>query len=352
MLATKKATCILTASHEEPHVVVVRDVPPSPRNKRPEWLRWLTIAFVIALFAYVVRNIVQDAGNVEWSGLIRRPENIAAAMGLWAFVFLFRAWLWGEMMRRAGYPVGHIAATRVFLASHLGRFLPGKLWSVLGAGVFGKQLGVPASACAVTMMVFLIMYYMMGSLFVLLVIGQVSQTHIWAAIAIGILGIGTLVFLGTKWFPMVLRWVGRKANRNLDDVSLPAPFVLVLVALGLGLVWAGAGTAFGLMIGGILSDDAPKVGLLHVIGSYASALVAGFAVLFAPAGLGVREAVMTVLIKPLYGGALAGVIAIVARVLMTSLELLLSLWGIWPHLKARRQAKAIRVSAQAEVERA
>ena len=105
-------------------------------------MRWGTTIFVTALFAWVIRSIVRDAERLEWHGLVSDPWPIVTSVVLWLVAFLFRAWLWGEMMRRTGYAVPHVAGARVFLASHLGRFLPGKMWSVLGAGIFGKQLGV------------------------------------------------------------------------------------------------------------------------------------------------------------------------------------------------------------------
>jgi len=310
-----------------------------PKKPRPLWMRWGTTLFVTALFAWVIRSIVRDAERLEWHGLVSDPWPIVWSVVLWLVSFLFRAWLWGEMMRRTGYAIPHIAGARVFLASHLGRFLPGKMWSVLGAGIFGKQLGVPGSACALSMTVFLIIYYMLGSLAALLVIWQLSEAYLWSSVIVGVLGVAVLVFLGTRWFPILLHWVGRKANRNLEGVALPSPSVLVFVGLGLAAVWVVTGLALCEMTRGVLPAGAPAMGAVEGIGVYAASLVAGFVVLFAPAGLGVREAVMTALLLPSLGGGYAGVISIVSRIIITVMELLLSLWGIWPHLASRRAAK-------------
>jgi hypothetical protein len=309
-------------------------------KSRPLWKRLAVYGFVLALFLWVGRRIVTDAGEVDWSNLVRDWRLIGLATAMWVSVFVFRAWLWGEMMRRIGYPVGHVAGARVFLASHLGRFLPGKVWSVVGAGIFAKQAGVPGPAAAVTMTVFLIIYYMMGSLGALLVVWRLSQAHLWSAIVAAVLGLAVLVFLGSRWFPVLLHWVGRKAKRNLTDLKLPSPGVLIVVALGLALVWVVAGAALAVMSSAITPAGSPSLSVIDGVGTYCSALVAGFAVLFAPAGLGVREAVMLELLAPTYGGAFAGLIALVSRIIITSLELLLSLWGIWPHLRARKRPES------------
>src|SRR5690606_462776 len=142
-----------------------------------------------------------------------------------------------------------------------------------------------------------------------------------SAVVVGVLGIATLVFLGTRWFPLLLHWLGRKAKRNLEGVQLPSRSVLVMVGLGLGAVWVVTGWALVEMTHGVLPPGNPKMPLIQGLGVYAASLVAGFVVIFAPAGLGVREAVMTALLQPIYGGAYAAVISIVSRITITVLEL-------------------------------
>lgn len=322
-------------------------IPTEAPTEKPETKsakrRLLSVAkFVIigGLFVWVGRSIARDASSLDWSNLIKEPSWIVAAIGLWLVAFGFRAWLWGEMMRRTGYPVGHIAGARVFLASHLGRFLPGKVWSVAGAGIFGKDHGLPARASAVSMTIFLIIYYMMGGLAALLVIWRLGQAQVLVAIAIGVGGATALGLLMSPLFPRLLRWVGRKFKRDMSELKLPSPAMLAVVALGLALVWVLAGTGFTLMIRGVVPAGSQNVPLVVGIGTYASALVAGFAALFAPAGLGVREAVMLALLEPSIGAAIAGLATLTSRLIITTMELLLSLWGAWPFLMSRRKKDA------------
>lgn len=312
---------------------------PEGKSRRRVLLFVVQLVVVGGLFAWVVHSIVDDARELDWSNLIREPIWVLAAIALWGVAFMFRAWLWGEMMRRIGYEVGGVDGARVFLASHLGRFLPGKMWSVVGAGVFGRHLGLPVKGSAVAMTMFLIIYYMVGSLAALLVIWQLGEAQVWVAISITVAGLAVLGFLASKWFPMLLRWLGRKFGRDMSDLKLPTPSVLAMVGVGLALVWIAAGAAYALMIRGVVPPQVGVVDVVTGIGTYASSLVAGFAALFAPSGLGVREAVMLALLQPSIGGAYGGIVAITARVIMTTMELPLSLWGAWPYLMARRREK-------------
>lgn len=319
------------------------DEPPEP-NANPERVSPLRRAMklastllVIGLFAWVIRSIVRDAAELDWSNLVRSPLSLVGAIGLWSLAFGFRAWLWGEMMRRIGYSIGHFEGARVFFASHLGRFLPGKVWSVAGAGLFGKRYGLPARQSAVAMMVFLIIYYMVGSLFTLLVVWQLSATHVWVSVGIAVAGLGLLVFLATPLFPGLLRWLGARFGRDMSGLQLPSAGMLVVITVGLAAVWVTAGSAYVLLSRAVVPPEAGQIGFIAGWGIYASALVAGFAALFAPAGLGVREAVMLALLEPSVGAAFGGVVTLAARVVITSLELTFSLWGAWPALVERRK---------------
>lgn len=310
-----------------------------PKKKSPfkRVLRLGGTVLIVGLFVWVIRSIAADASQLDWSNLVRDPVALVVAVVLWSTAFTFRAWLWGEMMRRLGYPVGHFAGARVFFASHLGRFLPGKIWSVAGAGLFGKRYGLPAKGSVVAMMVFLIIYYMVGSLFTLLVVWELSAAHVGVAIAIAVGGVGLLVFLATPLFPALLRWLGKKFGRDMTELRLPSAGVLVMITLGLTGVWLVAGSAYVALSRAVVPPEAGTLDFVTGWGVYASALVAGFAALFAPSGLGVREAVMLALLESSFGAAFAGVVTIASRVVITSLELTFSLWGAWPALRERRR---------------
>jgi hypothetical protein len=177
---------------------------------------------------------------------------------------------------------------------------------------------------------------MVGSLFTLLVVWELSATHIAVAIAIAVGGVGLLVFLATPLFPALLRWLGKRFGRDMSELQLPSAGVLVMITLGLCGVWVVAGSAYVMLSRAVVPAEAGTLAFVSGWGIYASALVAGFAALFAPSGLGVREAVMLALLEPSLGAAFGGVVTIASRVVITSLELTFSLWGAWPALRERR----------------
>jgi len=89
------------------------------------------------------------------------------------------------------------------------------------------------------------------------------------------------------------------------------------------LPWIAYGVAFWLFGLALLGDAAPSVlpAAAVFIGSY----VAGIIAVFAPGGLGVREAAMVILLSPVTGPAPALLLAIASRLWLVALEILTAL---------------------------
>ena len=90
-----------------------------------------------------------------------------------------------------------------------------------------------------------------------------------------------------------------------------------LYALG----WVLQGLAFWILVRSLGLDLTAMAGLP----AYPAAYVLGYVAIFAPAGIGVREGVLTGCLQPALGINAALAVALVARLWTTALELLLAL---------------------------
>jgi uncharacterized membrane protein YbhN (UPF0104 family) len=83
--------------------------------------------------------------------------------------------------------------------------------------------------------------------------------------------------------------------------------------MGIWLLYTGA---FWLFVTG-LGFSVPA---LSTASAFAAAYVLGYVMVFAPAGLGVREGFLVALLSPQMGAASAGAVALIARLWMTLVE--------------------------------
>ena len=236
---------------------------------------------------------------------------------------LWSSSMWGRIVRDLGGPRLPVWTTvRVFMVANLGRYVPGKVWQIAGLAYLAKREGVQASVAT-------------GAA----VLGQGI-----ALLGATLVGIGAL--LGTNGLSREIGWVGWVAGIGValtivGAVVIPPVFRRVVAfwfrvtrtdppgdGLGTGnvglrwltsyvVIWGIYATAFWLLY---LSFGESRT-LLQVGPAFAAAYVAGYIAIFAPAGAGIREGVLVVLLQPIMAREAAVVLAVIARLWTTALEL-------------------------------
>ncbi len=286
----------------------------------------LKVVLTLAVTYFLFRSI-----RVSWSeisgleAMAWRPRlgPLVASLVTLLAVFAYLVKLWALMVKGLGGPsLRLVDAIRIFFLANLGRYLPGKFWQLAGLTYLAGRQGVSlpvASTSAVLGQVFSLGAAASLGVLGLLLAGfapRYSQGLRVAAVALLVL----ISLLTTV--PAALRFVLRLAfrlGRSGDEVPRLDPW---FGARWLGLympAWVGYGIAFGLLWASF--PALPRVSWLAATGGFASAYFFGYAALFAPAGLGVREGALAVMLAPWTGAAGATLLAVIARLWMTLAEL-------------------------------
>ena len=252
-----------------------------------------------------------------------RPALFLASCVVLVSGYVWSASLWGRLVRDLGGPRLPVwTSVRVFMVANLGRYVPGKVWQIAGLAYLAKREGVQASVAT-------------GAA----VLGQ----------GIGLLGaalVGLGVFFGANEFWRDIGWMGRvagvgAASAIIAIVVIPSIFRRIVAfwfrltrtdppgdGLGSGnaglrwltlyvVNWGIYATAFWLLY---LSFGEWRT-FLQVGPAFAAAYVAGYIAVFAPAGAGIREGVLVVLLQPIMAREAAVVLAVIARLWTTAVEL-------------------------------
>ena len=205
--------------------------------------------------------------------------------------------LWRSLLARLGSPVPLRDAGAVFFVGQLGKYVPGSVWSFAVQAQLGRRHGVPARSSVTASALFLILHTFSGLVLGgLLVAGGVVSTDLdlvwWLLLVAG--GAAAMT-------PPVLRVLGRR----LSGVDVAAPDLLRSLVL-MTMVWACYGASLWVLL--------PSTDLLAAVAAFALAHAAGVLLVFAPAGLGAREAVLIALLAPAVGVPTAAAAALLARV--------------------------------------
>jgi len=223
--------------------------------------------------------------------------------------------VWPFLLRRLGTPAP-LSWITLFFKSQLGKYLPGSVWQYAGRVTLGRSRGVPVQTGLASIAVEVVASLVAAAVAAALALPLAFAFAAWAASAL-VCGIA-YAFRGGI--------VGRAerlaapALSRVDRGTVAASLRSVPVATALYVaVWALYGTAFWLTARSLFG--VPASDLLHYIGVFAVAWVAGFVVVFAPGGIGVREAVLVALLSGRLGEAHAIGLAAASRLVLSAIDL-------------------------------
>ncbi|WP_396206020.1 lysylphosphatidylglycerol synthase domain-containing protein [Gemmatimonas sp.] len=295
---------------------------------RKPLVRWLLLAITFGFIAWGLSRQWTEVEQSVRSLDIRWPWVLAASgLVLATYAMLIQSW----RMLLAGWG-GHLPygkAAQIWTVANLGRYLPGKVWSITALGVLSSRAGVSGVAAAGASVLgtllnigagFGVSVIFGGPLLDAVSPGLQRVSLVTAVIFV--LGVLMLPFL----LPLVLdrfaRWRGlplaEQHLRNRDVWS---------AALLNSLAWVGYGVAFACFARGVLPLT-PNITVYIAV--YAASYLVGFLALFAPGGIGFRELALSALLVA--GGAAgqgdAAVLGATSRIWLTVLEVLPGLIGL------------------------
>ena len=281
--------------------------------------------FLIVLF-YVGRALWHQFAKVSWNEI--RPAPLLAVLAV-VVVLMAKAMsflLYGLLLRRFGKFPGWLPMMCSVWTAQLGKYAPGKVGAVVGMVWLLRRYNVPGQIAVGTV-------FIIDGLSVILGMMVAVPLTLWgpvrAVLPMAWLWCSLVLVIGTVCLhPRVFGTVGNFLLRKFGYQPLPMlptirdyvwPIVVMLVQFTL------LGLGYWLMTRSI----APvSIRLLPMfISGVVLVVIGGFLAFFAPAGLGVQEGLLLILLKP-FIGATAAIIAVAMRFVQVVSDVLLALAGL------------------------
>jgi hypothetical protein len=287
---------------------------------------------VIVFAARELARQWQDVGpalqqlRLDWLRVLASGVLVIAT-----YLILIEAWrttlrVWSETLPFA-------TAARIWFVSNLGKYVPGKIWQIAAMGAMAQRRGVSATAAIGSSLLVNLVSVLAGfAVIAVTAAGRVGEltgsrqtandgrTGQLMVVAIAVAGAAALA-LTPLVVPRLAIIAGRVTGRSVPIPRVPARAIWIAATSTLAS-WLLYGLAFSLFAHGVSPRATGNAS--SYIAVYTGSYLAGYLALFAPGGVGVREAVL-VLAMPrfnLASAADAAVIAITSRLWLTVLEIL------------------------------
>lgn len=232
--------------------------------------------------------------------------------------------LWGRIVYGLGGPkLPAAVGIRLFMVANLGRYVPGKVWQIAGLVALARSRDVPATTATAAAVLSQGIGLASATLVGLVSLRTLGEGEVWRwmvpAVLLGAVAIG---LMPPVFHAAVSAWF--RVARTAPPDDLRPTRALEWLCLGLA-TWIVYSVAFWVLVESLGLD----VALLPTASAFAAAYVLGYIVVFAPAGLGVREGFLVALMAPQIGPGPAGAVAVLARLWTTTIEVIpaAAFWG-------------------------
>ena len=299
--------------------------------------RWRTpLRLVVAGVFIGVIGVVLAGQWRQARPLLGRLE-VPVLLASWALVLAgiyatFRSWR--AALADLGGTLPHTGAMRVFYLGQLGKYLPGTIWPAVTQMRLGRDYRVPPRASGAAVVVFMLMLIGTGLLVgvpVIPLLGRdAADEYHWLVLVLPVLVIALA--------PPVLNRALALALRLARRPPMPAPLSLggiLRVAGWASVSWLCYGVHVYLLARQLGAEGGALL-LLQCTGAFAAAFASGPLLLIVPAGAGVREAALLLLLGSTVTAPVAAVIAVVSRLLFIVGDL------VWSGVAVAAARRAVR----------
>lgn len=282
----------------------------------------LAVAFAVALLFERWGELQAIRSRVGGFGWRISPGWLAAALALATVNLFWMGAVWVFLYRSGGGGLGYVRGIRVWLATNLGRYIPGKVWQISGLAVHLRQTGESGALALGSALAFQVVTLLTGLAAGVGVVGaRPGVLPGGSALTTGLVVLALLALLHPAVVRGGMALTARLLREEISRAEPPEGRALATAAAGMLASWAVYGLGLWCLIRGVTGREVAGPGALA--GVFAASYVAGYLVLVAPGGLVVREGAMTgllVAVSPV-GGAVAAALAVLARVWVTLSEL-------------------------------
>lgn len=285
----------------------------------------ISLVVLVAIIYFLFDSLIANWEKIKDYDFTFNYFYLAISILFLTAAFAFLPYAWNRILKAVNNNQGlsYKKALKIYTYSDFGKYLPGKVWTLLGKIYLGAQEGLPKKVLSVSSyldaILALLASLIVGLLGVAFYLIDISLVYFSASIIAVILG---LIFIHPKIFYSLFNIILKKINKEPipqeDFISYDQILDLLSTYFIVSILYI---LAFFFLIGSLFGLQLDS--FLITASSYLLGSSLGTIAVFAPSGVGVREGVMVVILKSIFSLPMAIFISFVARIWFTVCQLLL-----------------------------
>lgn len=287
----------------------------------------------IAIIVYIFIRLKNYVGEIDISQIAFKWHFLILSFAIVPVWFSLRAFVWKYILKQMGEGISLIDSMRLIGLSNFGKYIPGKVWFTVGRTVLAERLGISKRKSFTSIIIDTYFLVLTSAIFLLVLIFKINmQGYNYIPYAVGFIII-MIPFIIPSVTKRIMNLIFRMMKKDSIDYNISILSVMTIICADI-IIWSMQGLQFYFLIRSITDFHfSPFISFMI----YPAAWSMGFIVLFMPAGLGIREGLITYALIQIFPPEMKGmavIAAVVSRIQFTISELsyLLTLIGskkIW-----------------------
>jgi len=278
------------------------------------FLKFFIVAVILFFFIRYVYENWRVVSLYQWQF---KYGLLAVSFGLVFLNFLFFIQIWRSLLQKLSSKLPFKKAFKIWFYSNLGKYVPGKIWSVMGMVYMCEKEGIPKAATLSSAILNQLLNIIGGLILVLILSGTkflsgMSKLYYLPLILVFVIS------LYPRVMEKILNWGLKKLKKEPVKINLNFKENLFFTLLFM-LAWGVYGVAFNIFIMSL--TDSPLSNWPFLTSIFAFSYIIGFLSIFVPGGLGVREGILVYYLSSYFPLPVATLIALLSRLWMTAVEL-------------------------------
>ena len=280
----------------------------------------ITAVVVAAILFFLIRFLVSNWRQVATFNFTFTYSYLILSFPVLFVFFFLRVYAWQTILRKMQITLSLIKCLKVSFLSMMGKYLPGKVWTVLGKVYLSDKEGIPKAEAFTSVVIEIVIEIVASIFFFFFYLFSLMEQPLLSTKVLYLLAlilVGGLVFLHPRVFYTVLNAFLRTLKKETIPEAIKYRDIIQIFLLYIVIVLV-QGIAFYLLVNALLY--VPLQNLIGLTACFAVAGALGTLSFFAPSGLGVREGILALLLSTYILSPVAVLISLLARIWVTLAE--------------------------------
>jgi hypothetical protein len=276
----------------------------------------------VLVVALAIRTLAGQWEEIRAQGIVWQLDWVwigASLLLTWA-MYLLLVGGWRALIVAWGERLPYWTGVRIWLLASLGKYVPGKVWALVGMGVLAQRAGVNGGVAVGSSVVMQLLALATGGAVAAGFLGATVLDDVLPGGALAAHALAAICLAGSLVVtsPALMGWIGSRTGQP-GSVRAIRPAQLLIAGLPNLIAWLGYGLALVWLLRGTLGGV--ELDWVRATGAFTASYLAGYLFLLAPGGLGVREGILVLLLQDSIGPGNAVALAATSRLALTVNEL-------------------------------